>query len=65
MTTELMKIIAQENLETHIEKELEEEIRKDLIHPLQVWITRWDSQTPGFMILGVTFRKDDKVGLSP
>nr|XP_045724089.1 putative malate dehydrogenase 1B [Mirounga angustirostris] len=39
MTTELMKIIAQENLETHIEKELEEEIRKDLIHPLQVWIT--------------------------
>ena len=40
MTTELMKIIAQENLETHIEKELEEEARKDLINPLQVWITR-------------------------
>ncbi|XP_072598545.1 putative malate dehydrogenase 1B isoform X3 [Vulpes vulpes] len=39
MTTELMKIIAQENLETHIEKELEEEARKDLINPLQVWIT--------------------------
>ncbi|XP_025748491.1 putative malate dehydrogenase 1B isoform X1 [Callorhinus ursinus] len=39
MTTELMKIIAQENLETHIEKELEEETKKDLIHPLQVWIT--------------------------
>uniref|UniRef100_A0A452VCD8 Putative malate dehydrogenase 1B n=2 Tax=Ursus maritimus TaxID=29073 RepID=A0A452VCD8_URSMA len=39
MTTELMKVIAQENLETHTEKELEEETRKDLIHPLQVWIT--------------------------
>uniref|UniRef100_A0A7N5K0B0 Putative malate dehydrogenase 1B n=1 Tax=Ailuropoda melanoleuca TaxID=9646 RepID=A0A7N5K0B0_AILME len=39
MTTELMKVIAQENLETHREKELEEETRKDLVHPLQVWIT--------------------------
>lgn len=42
MTTELMKTIAQENLEAHIEKELEEEARKDLVNPLQVWITRWD-----------------------
>ena len=40
MTTELMKIIAQENLEAHIEKELQEEVRKDLVNPLQVWITR-------------------------
>ncbi|XP_029789838.1 putative malate dehydrogenase 1B isoform X2 [Suricata suricatta] len=39
MTTELMKIIAQENLEAHIKKELEEEARKDLVKPLQVWIT--------------------------
>ncbi|VFV31131.1 malate dehydrogenase 1b [Lynx pardinus] len=39
MTTELMKIIAQENLEAHIEKELQEEVRKDLVNPLQVWIT--------------------------
>ncbi|XP_004458219.2 putative malate dehydrogenase 1B isoform X2 [Dasypus novemcinctus] len=39
MTSELMLIIAQENLETHIEKELEEEALKDLINPLQVWIT--------------------------
>lgn len=53
MTTELMKLIAQENLETHKEKELEEETRKDLIQPLQVWITRWDSRTPGLMRLGV------------
>ncbi|XP_037705640.1 putative malate dehydrogenase 1B isoform X2 [Choloepus didactylus] len=39
MTSELMLIIAQENLETHIEKELEEEALKSLINPLQVWIT--------------------------
>lgn len=65
MTTELMKVIAQENLETHREKELEEETRKDLVHPLQVWITRWDSQTPRLMRVGVIFRKDNNVGLSP
>ncbi|XP_019508460.1 PREDICTED: putative malate dehydrogenase 1B, partial [Hipposideros armiger] len=39
MTTELMKVIAQENLATHIEKELEKEALKSLIDPLQVWIT--------------------------
>ncbi|XP_040331943.1 putative malate dehydrogenase 1B isoform X1 [Herpailurus yagouaroundi] len=39
MTTELMKRIAQENLEAHIEKELQEEVRKELVNPLQVWIT--------------------------
>ncbi|KAI4544375.1 hypothetical protein MG293_004641 [Ovis ammon polii] len=39
MTTELMKSIAQENLGTHIEKELEEESLKGLVNPLQVWIT--------------------------
>ncbi|KAM5265863.1 LOW QUALITY PROTEIN: putative malate dehydrogenase 1B [Hipposideros larvatus] len=39
MTTELMKAIAQENLVTHIEKELEKEALKGLIDPLQVWIT--------------------------
>ncbi|XP_058405683.1 putative malate dehydrogenase 1B isoform X2 [Diceros bicornis minor] len=39
MTTELMKAIAQENLETHIEKELEGEALKGLLSPLQVWIT--------------------------
>lgn len=48
MTTELMKVIAQENLGSHIEKELEKEALKSLIDPLQVWITRWDSQTPRF-----------------
>uniref|UniRef100_A0A8D2ALR3 Putative malate dehydrogenase 1B n=1 Tax=Sciurus vulgaris TaxID=55149 RepID=A0A8D2ALR3_SCIVU len=39
MMTELMMVIAQENLEAHIEKELEKEAQKDLISPLQVWIT--------------------------
>nr|XP_019582465.1 PREDICTED: putative malate dehydrogenase 1B isoform X4 [Rhinolophus sinicus] len=39
MTTELMKVIAQENLGSHIEKELEKEALKSLIDPLQVWIT--------------------------
>lgn len=40
MTTELMKAIAQENLEAHNQKELEKESLKDLTEPLQVWITR-------------------------
>nr|XP_012301678.1 putative malate dehydrogenase 1B isoform X1 [Aotus nancymaae] len=39
MTTELMKVIAQENLGTHIEKEQEEEALKTCINTLQVWIT--------------------------
>ncbi|XP_070243772.1 putative malate dehydrogenase 1B isoform X4 [Bos mutus] len=39
MTTELMKRVAQENLGTHIEKELEKESLKGLVNPLQVWIT--------------------------
>nr|KAF6496344.1 malate dehydrogenase 1B [Rousettus aegyptiacus] len=49
MTTEMMKVIAQENLMTHIEDEREKEALKQLIEPLNVWITRWDSQTLGFM----------------
>lgn len=55
MTTELMMIIAQENMETHTEQELDKENLKDLISPLQVWITRWDSQTPAFMSLDFYF----------
>ena len=51
MTTELMKVVAQENLETHIAEELEEEDQKGLINPLQVWITRWENQTQGSMSL--------------
>ncbi|XP_054334847.1 putative malate dehydrogenase 1B isoform X1 [Pongo pygmaeus] len=39
MTTELMMVIAQENLEAHIEEEQEEEALKTCINPLQVWIT--------------------------
>ncbi|KAF6131060.1 hypothetical protein HJG60_007961 [Phyllostomus discolor] len=39
MTTELMKAIVQENLGSHIEKELEKEALKDLINLSQVWIT--------------------------
>lgn len=49
MTTEMMKVIAQENMEAHMKEELEKEPQKDLIEPLQVWITRWDSQTLGFV----------------
>ncbi|XP_021119225.1 putative malate dehydrogenase 1B isoform X2 [Heterocephalus glaber] len=39
MTTEMMMVIAQENLEAHKEKELKKESSKDLVSPLQVWIT--------------------------
>ncbi|XP_036899392.1 putative malate dehydrogenase 1B isoform X2 [Sturnira hondurensis] len=39
MTTEMMKVIAGENLEAHMKKELETEPQKDLTEPLQVWIT--------------------------
>ncbi|XP_010614396.1 putative malate dehydrogenase 1B isoform X2 [Fukomys damarensis] len=39
MTTEMMMIIAQENLEAHKEKALKKESTKDLVSPLQVWIT--------------------------
>ncbi|CAK6448144.1 unnamed protein product [Pipistrellus nathusii] len=39
MTSELMKAIALENMEAHIQKELEKESLKDLVDPLQVWIT--------------------------
>ncbi|XP_005397048.1 PREDICTED: putative malate dehydrogenase 1B isoform X2 [Chinchilla lanigera] len=39
MTTEMMMIIAQENLEAHREKQLRKESVKDLVSPLQVWIT--------------------------
>nr|XP_023422649.1 putative malate dehydrogenase 1B isoform X4 [Cavia porcellus] len=39
MTTEMMMIIAQENLEAHKEKALKKESLKDLVSPLQVWIT--------------------------
>ncbi|XP_035161349.1 putative malate dehydrogenase 1B isoform X3 [Callithrix jacchus] len=39
MTTELMKVIAQENLGTHMEKEQEEEALKTCVNSLQVWIT--------------------------
>ncbi|XP_036277610.1 putative malate dehydrogenase 1B isoform X1 [Pipistrellus kuhlii] len=39
MTSELMKAIALENMEAHIQKELEKESLKDLDEPFQVWIT--------------------------
>lgn len=58
MTTELMKRVAQENLGTHIEKELEKESLKGLVNPLQVWITRWDRQIPGFVRLAFYVRKE-------
>ncbi|XP_037021811.2 putative malate dehydrogenase 1B [Artibeus jamaicensis] len=38
MTTEMMKVVAEENLEAHIKNELEKEPQKDLTEPLQVWI---------------------------
>lgn len=40
MTTDLMMLIAKENLEAHIEEEVEKKTLKDLITPLQVWIAR-------------------------
>ncbi|XP_067404866.1 putative malate dehydrogenase 1B isoform X2 [Emydura macquarii macquarii] len=39
MLSEQMLRIAEENLQTHIENEKEEEDRKSLINPLQVWIS--------------------------
>ncbi|KAM6151954.1 putative malate dehydrogenase 1B [Erethizon dorsatum] len=39
MTTEMMMIIAQENLEAHTENVLQKESIEDLVSPLQVWIT--------------------------
>lgn len=48
-------VIAKENMQTHTEQQLDKETMKDLISPLQVWIARWDSQTPGFMSLEVYF----------
>ncbi|XP_012859781.2 putative malate dehydrogenase 1B [Echinops telfairi] len=39
MTSELMLIVAQENLEAHLGQELEKETLSELITPLQVWIT--------------------------
>ncbi|XP_039700495.1 putative malate dehydrogenase 1B isoform X4 [Pteropus medius] len=44
MTTEMMKVIAQENLMTHIEDEQEKEALKQLIEPLNVWITSASSR---------------------
>ncbi|XP_036010132.1 putative malate dehydrogenase 1B isoform X1 [Mus musculus] len=38
MTTELMMVIAKENMQTHTEQQLDKETMKDLISPLQVWI---------------------------
>lgn len=40
MKSELMLVIAKENLKTHIEKELEEKAPKTLADALHVWITR-------------------------
>nr|XP_012594324.1 putative malate dehydrogenase 1B isoform X2 [Microcebus murinus] len=39
MTSDLMMLVAQENLSAHIEKEQEEEALKGLINPLKIWIT--------------------------
>ncbi|XP_012781382.2 putative malate dehydrogenase 1B isoform X1 [Ochotona princeps] len=39
MSTQLMMVIAKENLKAHIEKEVEGESQQDLVSPLQVWIT--------------------------
>lgn len=38
MTTDLMMLIAKENLEAHLKEEVEEKALKDLVSPLQVWI---------------------------
>jgi hypothetical protein len=57
MTTEMMMIIAQENLEAHLEKKQEKENLKGLISPLQIWITRWDHQSPGVKRLGFYSKK--------
>ncbi|XP_038605349.1 putative malate dehydrogenase 1B isoform X1 [Tachyglossus aculeatus] len=40
MTSEEMWLIAEENLQSHIEEELEKEELESLINPLQVWICR-------------------------
>lgn len=40
MLTEEMLEIAEENLQAHIESEKEQEEIRNLINPLQIWITR-------------------------
>lgn len=40
MATAEMLLIAEENLQTHIEVEQEEEELKSLINPLHIWINR-------------------------
>ncbi|XP_012891550.1 PREDICTED: putative malate dehydrogenase 1B isoform X1 [Dipodomys ordii] len=68
MTTQMMMVIAQENLETHIEKELEKEALKDLISPLQVWIT--SATTPvsysliPILTSGEVFGKNTEISLT-
>ncbi|KAM4836101.1 putative malate dehydrogenase 1B isoform 2-T2 [Thomomys bottae] len=68
MTTQMMMIIAQENLETHIEKELEKEAMKDLISPLQVWITSAASPAScnliPILMSGEVFGKNTEISLT-
>ncbi|XP_048200150.1 putative malate dehydrogenase 1B isoform X2 [Perognathus longimembris pacificus] len=68
MTTQMMMVIAQENLETHIGKELEKEALSDLINPLQVWITSASSPASysliPILISGEVFGKNTEISLT-
>ncbi|XP_060224470.1 putative malate dehydrogenase 1B isoform X1 [Meriones unguiculatus] len=68
MTTELMMLIAEENLETHIEKELEKESMNDLINPLEVWIVSASTNVCNHLIpilvSGDVFGVDTEISLT-
>ncbi|XP_017656863.2 putative malate dehydrogenase 1B isoform X1 [Nannospalax galili] len=68
MTTELMMVIAKENLQTHIEKELEKDTLKDLINPLRVWIANGNASVCynliPLLLSGDVFGMDTKISLT-
>ncbi|KAM5228734.1 putative malate dehydrogenase 1B [Ctenodactylus gundi] len=67
MTTEMMMVIAQENLETHIQKPLEKDSLTDIVSSLQVWITSASSPASYNLIpilaSGEVFGPDKEISL--
>ncbi|XP_006889222.1 PREDICTED: putative malate dehydrogenase 1B [Elephantulus edwardii] len=68
MTSELMLMVAKENLETHIETELEEKSLKGPSSPLKIWITSASTSTSYNLIpllaSGEVFGKHTEISIS-
>ncbi|KAL1770554.1 malate dehydrogenase 1B [Sigmodon hispidus] len=68
MTTDLMMVIAKENLHAHIEEELEKEALKDLNKPLQVWIASASAKVCyhiiPLLVSGEVFGKHTEISLT-